>query len=239
MQWRPRYAIAETVLNLCQMRDLVELIPGVLDTENWPAPFPLPEHHGWFGGDGVLISFDYDAPSVEVPSARFRLPVLLDALVDRPGMPRTQLRIAITPAGPVCTKLTLVGHHRDPLTSTRLRIRLRELVEEAVRLLGAVDQMTGQIDREGFEREFAEAITHRAPGKRLTNEFLGHVADVYRYALRKQPTAPTEAVADAFSVSRSTAGRWLVEARKRGLLAPAAPGRAGEQIEEKEGGANG
>ena len=60
------------------------------------------------------------------------------------------------------------------------------------------------------------------------------MADRYRYALRVSPDKPTEAIAEAFDVSRSTAGRWLVEARKRGLLAPATPGRAGEWIVEKE-----
>jgi len=216
------------------MRDLIALIPGALETQTWPAPFPLPEAEGWLQGDGFLISFDHDTPAVETPSGRFRLPVFFDALVDRPGLPRSQLRIAITPSGPVCTRLTLVADHRDPLTSTRIRIPLRELVEELVNALGSQDVETGELDREGFAREFAEALESKPqPGKKLSDEFLAQVATVYRYALRKEPRSPTAAVGEAFDVSRSTAARWLVEARRRRLLGDAVRGRAGEITEEK------
>jgi len=39
---------------------------------------------------------------------------------------------------------------------------------------------------------------------------------------------PTQAVADAFGVARSTAGRWIAQAREMGVLGPALPRRAGE-----------
>ncbi len=69
------------------------------------------------------------------------------------------------------------------------------------------------------------------PGKRLRDEHFKQVADVYRYAIRLGRPA-TAAIGEAFDVSRSTAGRWVVETRRRGFLGPAVPGRAGEQADE-------
>ncbi|PRY24062.1 hypothetical protein [Pseudosporangium ferrugineum] len=63
--------------------------------------------------------------------------------------------------------------------------------------------------------------------RRVTRELLEQVAQVYRAAFRDgQP--PTQAVAETFHVSHSTAGRWVVEARKAGALGPATGTRPGE-----------
>lgn len=59
------------------------------------------------------------------------------------------------------------------------------------------------------------------------DEFYVSVADVYRDALR-HGGRPIAAVVAETGVSRSKAARWVKEARRRGLLAPApAPGKAG------------
>jgi transposase len=39
--------------------------------------------------------------------------------------------------------------------------------------------------------------------------------------------SPTKAVMDRLGLPRSTAGRWIRMARKRGLLGPATPSKAG------------
>jgi len=72
--------------------------------------------------------------------------------------------------------------------------------------------------------------TSRTPrrGKAVSDDELRRVAAIYRTAVaRRQP--PTKTVATEMHVARSTAGRWVVEARKRGFLGPAPPpGLAGE-----------
>lgn len=81
--------------------------------------------------------------------------------------------------------------------------------------------------------ELQKELTGRRPqrGARITDDQLREVAMVYRAALAESEgrKAPTEAVRDMFTISRSTAGRWVEEARRRGFLGPA-PGRrrAGE-----------
>lgn len=61
---------------------------------------------------------------------------------------------------------------------------------------------------------------------RLTDEFLRDVADAYRwYTEAKQPPAP--AIAEQLGVPVRRVHRWVSDARKRGFLPPARPGRAG------------
>jgi hypothetical protein len=57
-------------------------------------------------------------------------------------------------------------------------------------------------------------------------EHFAQVADKYREAWAKGD-APTQAVADAFTVERSTAAKWVARARGMGLLGEARPGRPG------------
>lgn len=67
----------------------------------------------------------------------------------------------------------------------------------------------------------ATALTFGPPpsdlGKRPTQEALEWVARIYRLALLVGE-APTQAVAGALDLPRSTAGRWVMRARDRGLL---------------------
>jgi hypothetical protein len=72
--------------------------------------------------------------------------------------------------------------------------------------------------------------TSRTPrrGKAISDAELRRVAEIYRTAVVHR-TPPTKKVATEMHVARSTAGRWVVQARKRGFLG-AAPtrGKAGE-----------
>ncbi|MET7651561.1 hypothetical protein [Streptomyces sp. NPDC005486] len=66
----------------------------------------------------------------------------------------------------------------------------------------------------------------RPPEGRLTDEFLREVAEAYRsYTEAKQPPAP--AIAEQVGVPVRRVHRWVSDARKRGILPPARPGRAG------------
>lgn len=65
-----------------------------------------------------------------------------------------------------------------------------------------------------------------APEGRLTDEFLTDVADVYRWVVATGQ-APAPAIAEMSSTPVRTVQRWIYEARKRKILPPARPGRAG------------
>ena len=125
---------------------------------------------------------------------------------------------------PICTRIS-VSKHR--VTARMLRtVALDELVRHAwgfyrsqFRLEKRVPAWTYVIppldEQRALYREHAGIVD------------LDRLAAVYRKVL--DYPAPTVAVAETFGVSRSTAGRWLKEARDRGILQPALPGRAGER----------
>lgn len=66
----------------------------------------------------------------------------------------------------------------------------------------------------------------KAPEGRLTDEFLGDVAEAYRW-LTDAKKAPAPAISEMTNVPVRTVHRWIYEARKRNILPPARPGRAG------------
>jgi hypothetical protein len=91
---------------------------------------------------------------------------------------------------------------------------------------------TGKESAEFYER-YAHNARRPRRGLPLTEENLRQVTDLYRAALRRGDP-PTQTIADAMHVTRSTASRWVAAARKRpGLLGPALRGRAGEGKEEQ------
>jgi hypothetical protein len=124
----------------------------------------------------------------------------------------------------------------EELPAARARVPLSKFVREAVTLIGSWNRKNDRHEPEHFEREFARTVAPAVePGKRIPDDYYKEVARVYRYAARlgKPPTA---AVAKAFDVSRSTAGRYVVETRRRGFLGPALPGVAGELDQEESNG---
>lgn len=60
-------------------------------------------------------------------------------------------------------------------------------------------------------------------------------AEKYRAALAKWPTSPVRSLALAEHVETPTLRRWLAEARRRGFLGEATPGRAGERTIGEDG----
>jgi len=66
----------------------------------------------------------------------------------------------------------------------------------------------------------------KAPEGRLTDDFLKDVADAYRF-FTDANQSPGPAIADMSGVPVRTVHRWIYQARKRGILAPARSGRAG------------
>jgi hypothetical protein len=81
-----------------------------------------------------------------------------------------------------------------------------------------------------FYRAYTKDARRPRSGSPLTDDNLRSVADLYRAAIERGDP-PTQTVSDEMHVARSTAARWVAEARKRRFLGPAIRGRAGEQSE--------
>ncbi len=79
-----------------------------------------------------------------------------------------------------------------------------------------------------------EAEFQRAKQQGMTEETLQLVARTYRIA-HLMGKAPTRMVEEWFELPRSTAGRWVAAARKKGYLEPAAgPGKTGGRVAAAE-----
>lgn len=84
--------------------------------------------------------------------------------------------------------------------------------------------------RDGEQAEDLYSEVRRLDRRRrtpLSRDDLADAAKVYRTAL-KAGDNPTAKVAEVLYLSRSSAGRWVAEARSRGLLGPTRERRAGE-----------
>jgi hypothetical protein len=66
----------------------------------------------------------------------------------------------------------------------------------------------------------------RDDARRRSDDFYATVASTYRH-LASATHQPVVELAAANEVPRTTAHRWVKEARRRGLLAPGRPGKAG------------
>jgi hypothetical protein len=124
----------------------------------------------------------------------------------------------------------------EPITGRDLRIPIAGFFAEAVaRVLHEVTPARGGGVRIVPAKDVKPSDVRMTRSRaRLDDEFLrDHVARVYREAFDNGDPNPTQAVADqvrregAAIPSRSTAGRWVGLARKRGFLSKTTPRRPG------------
>jgi hypothetical protein len=131
-------------------------------------------------------------------------------------------------ARPTVVELKVIPHFgpSSPVTSAMLR----SIPVEALTRIVIEQVAEPLIDRGGgrFARASDPPEVFRvgpAPGGDATHE----AAQIYSGAITANVHNPTELVADQMHVSRSTASRYIREARNLGLLPPARPGRRSTQ----------
>ena len=126
---------------------------------------------------------------------------------DRPNPP--QLReVTLSTRLPGCPELN----------STNIRVPLGLYFDEVI--AAAIDQFEAT--------EQPPTPWDGARGRRITPEQLDRVADIYRRAIAER-RPPLREIERDLTVSRSTAGRLVMQAREAGILGPSPrPGIAGE-----------
>ena len=144
-----------------------------------------------------------------------------------------ELDISVEAETPVCEAIRIQRNPARPsLTGAELRrLPLRDWVSMAT----AQAAQTPSTEQEGGwspaddqeAKKLRGEVEQRVARRTMTDHFLGEVADTYRSHL---DTHPRDAVADKFTVSLSTAARYVKLARDRGLLGKApGPGKPGER----------
>lgn len=149
---------------------------------------------------------------------RYLFPRRVQATVGVPPDQLVHIDVAIVDGLPACVALT---KHRDgpPLSGEVLRrLPVGRIVREiATRVAQEADGQPDRLRTRSEARHIGKSMYRPQRGHRLTDAHLQAVASVYSDAYH-QGQRPTKAVAEHFTVARSTAGRWVVEARKRGFL---------------------
>jgi hypothetical protein len=146
------------------------------------------------------------------------------------------------PTLPVCDLVLDRSHpHRDKRKLNPLQLRT---VTISIRLPGCpvidstnmrvpighyVDEVIAAAIKKFEVREKLPLVWNGSRGRRVTLEQLEEVAVIYRDAVNaKRP--PLREIEHRLGVARSTAGRYVVQARREGLIgAPPRPGVAGER----------
>jgi hypothetical protein len=164
-----------------------------------------------------------------------------------------ELEVEVDDRGrPHCRRLAVsaTGDGSDVTGDTLRRLPVAKLVGEAT-TEAALSQKTPRVkdprgvtldsctagpltsnERSDFYGRFAQGARRPHRGSPVTDENLRQVADLYRAALERGDP-PTKTIGLELHIGRSTAARWVAEARKRGLLGPALRGRAGEVGRER------
>jgi hypothetical protein len=148
---------------------------------------------------------------------------------------------------PHCRALEVRAQEGDVTSDTLRAVAVGKLTREAV-AAAAVPVKAGKPVGSGallhallttppkehaaFYERYTEGAREPRRGQPLTDENLSQVAALYRAALERGDP-PTQTVADALHVPRSTAARWVAAARERKLLGPSLRGRAGERKEKR------
>jgi len=120
------------------------------------------------------------------------------------------------------------GLRSDDLRSIPLRQLRRRVIDAVTRPIVERTADGGFVAAPGEQPWFGAVQRGPGRGKPMGDDHLRQVAEVYRAAVAAGSRAPVEEVRQTFHASRPTAGRWVGQARKRGLLGPAVGTVAGE-----------
>jgi hypothetical protein len=223
-----------------------DLFDPMLDAPNFdPAAWALPLDPSrqlvtWFGAPGFRILADADIEFVELADG-YVIPREFFFLLRRVDALDLVLGLAVEHGELVCNLVSVQRQPgNSPLTATDLRrLNLKRMIRAAGERAGGPAQLQDgrlvirpAVLLNGDERDAYWSVlqaNHIKPhrGKRLEPLTLETVARIYREAMATG-SPPTKAVEEALHLSRSTAGRWIKEARRRGFLGPApAKGVAG------------
>ena len=150
----------------------------------------------------------------------------------------------------------------EPVTAQRLRAVLLGAIEGMANSPNERQEIQTRYDKppagafdsdEFFHRRESRPVTaeelrsmQREPslvaprGRGYPDDFYANVAEEYRAAVRRLDPRPVKAIAESAGVPRSTAGRWVKEARRRRLLGGAlSPGKIGDlPVDDSEEGRN-
>ncbi len=160
-----------------------------------------------------------DGPVIKFPAGLVTPSRLLLTVEDPEGYD-LELEIAFEGDRYVCRELRMRQREGGPpVTGEALRdVTVRNYVRTGIRLAVMKEEQAPDgtsVLRSALGRKPPKGLAKQGP----TDEVLRWVAQIYGLAVALNEP-PTKSVQDELGVSRATAGRWVAEARNRGLLPP-------------------
>jgi hypothetical protein len=204
---------------------------GGFDLEEWGIALDPERDSFEHGAGGYRVVFYVDEELVRFGS-EYELPRRFYVLWDLPGGPLT-LGVEVDEYGELAIRSALVrpAEGQSSITTTRLRginVRtLREVIGPRAALRVNEDgtwrpAILTEDGKEGWQAAYRGEAHVPRRGKRLGRDHFERVAELYGEGMALGH--PTKHIADRLHTSRSNAGRWVMEARRLGLLG-ASPGR--------------
>ena len=148
-------------------------------------------------------------------------------LSTRVGPYELELHVVFEDGRFVCNRLTVSRKPDGPPVTTE---GIREIpVAALVRMAAETGVWRSEPTDDGSSKlidGWPLQVPPRAPGAGPGEEHLRAVAATYQLAYATG-APPTKTVMERFGLPRATASRWIALARKRGLLGPATPRKAG------------
>ena len=151
-----------------------------------------------YGTDGLYLPSQY-ALAVDDPDC----PVLIE------------LEVTMIDGQPECTELHCQPRAGRPIASEMLRkVPLRRYLRESTPAYSIRRTVQHGVEVVAATGTGDEPLLLRAARRQMTNEFLREVAAVYEQATTKR----VNAVREQLHGSRSSANRWVNEAKERGFI---------------------
>jgi hypothetical protein len=154
----------------------------------------------------------------------YEIRVLFRAVIDRKDQPLVAVDVDASREGPPrCVGVTVLLRPGEEEIQGAVSLPLEKLMRYAI---SAACRRVGHSGRDG--EPVTDAMSKprkRAARGRVTDDEFERAAKIYASALVEGRRDPVSCVAQTLRLSRSTAGRRIVEARRKGYLPATEPGR--------------
>ena len=202
-----------------------------INLEEWPIDIEWPFVQAVNDGTGSLgrsCTVYWDSRDKGVNLGHYTMPCRFYAVFADPAP--CWLEIRIRDGVPECVSF-FAGGAKDETLPPLGKFPLQKLVEHAAQLAGRTrvrGEFRPALGSHGPKllKELARVKSQR--GVPVPDELLERISAKYRLAVASGSRSPTKDIAQEENYARSTVAKWVMEARRRGLLGAAEPGRAGE-----------
>jgi hypothetical protein len=153
-------------------------------------------------------------------------PFILEFKVQTVGGRRPEVvELTLVPRDPIVAGGVTTEGLRSVQVAKALKLALAKATKRVNEMTDGLFQLEGDGPGIGYA---GSQVARPVRGEPVSEDFLRQVADTYRKAVASGSRRPVGELGEQLGGSRSTAGRWVVQARRAGFLRAAVGRTAGE-----------